>query len=494
MRARVLPAILMAGFALSGCSTLAERFFAVSNHGNEQATLSTDATRRIISDRNRPGEDSLRNGAGRVVCIEPSPDVAAAVSSSVRLAMDLGGERKSSDGSTADYKAGGEYSRSIATSIMQLGERLATIQLLRDKMYRACEAFANGAIGGASYTLMLARLDKTMTTLLATQMAAGAFGQVAAMTGASAQSGGTYRDTKVLEKHAAFKKAAGAFNEVMADEKKSKEKETVEAARKAVTDALSELALAEAATLSGTIAQANAEVTGRGAAASKRQATDALNVRLIHRNYLDDDGVEPLMDACIVAMDAPLDRNAVKDAFARKLKTSMTPDRQLRIKSLADEIQKQQGDRTTEEAARSRAERKFERDDLVSAYAEAGYIFQSFCLQNILDGHSDFLEDRMKAKLQLRKIDAYSTTAHPKLAMCSDIAMSGMKTENKKLILASLKCENISDTAPVQAPAATPPAPPAKGPAKPAAITKKPAAGATPRKADASDSAGAKKS
>ncbi len=54
----------------------------------------------------------------------------------------------------------------LAEAMAQLGQRLATIQLLRDGLYRACEAYANGALDKSSYSMILSRFDDTMITLL----------------------------------------------------------------------------------------------------------------------------------------------------------------------------------------------------------------------------------------------------------------------------------------------------------------------------------------
>jgi hypothetical protein len=50
-------------------------------------------------------------------------------------------------------------SRAYAESLAQLTNRLATIQLLRDALYRACEAYANGALSNAAYAVILSRYD-----------------------------------------------------------------------------------------------------------------------------------------------------------------------------------------------------------------------------------------------------------------------------------------------------------------------------------------------
>ena len=79
----------------------------------------------------------------RVVCAEPSPDVALAIAQSFGFGISIfaGGSGQGA----------GSGSGATAEGIAQLGERTQSIQLLRDQMYRACEAYANGAITGTTY-------------------------------------------------------------------------------------------------------------------------------------------------------------------------------------------------------------------------------------------------------------------------------------------------------------------------------------------------------
>lgn len=69
---------------------------------------------------------------------------------------------------------------------MQLGERTAAIQLLRDKMYQTCLAYSNGAISGTMYSLIMSRLDDAIVTLSLGDAAAGAFGRKLAGVGGEA--------------------------------------------------------------------------------------------------------------------------------------------------------------------------------------------------------------------------------------------------------------------------------------------------------------------
>jgi hypothetical protein len=118
----------------------------------------------------------------RVLCAEPSPDVASAISSGLGAALTAAAQEPGGP----EGAVSGSFASSRAQSIAQLGERLATMQLLRDGLYRACEAYANGAVTPATYTLIVSRIDDLMVTLLSTEIAGGAFGRELAALGGSA--------------------------------------------------------------------------------------------------------------------------------------------------------------------------------------------------------------------------------------------------------------------------------------------------------------------
>ncbi len=178
---------------------------------------------------------------------------------------------------------------SLNESIIQLGERLAVIQLLRDKMYRACEAYANGAVDRVSYVLMLARIDKTMITLLSQEMITGAF-----------------RRRKLAPV------AGGDMN-------------TTES-----SDAIGEISPDSAAS-----DQAVAKV-----------------MHAIYRDYVDDDGLEPLVDACVGAMNHSFDRlEKIREQIrvgreigfrldALKAETAVMEDAQTKVENLITQYNK----------------------------------------------------------------------------------------------------------------------------------------------------------
>jgi hypothetical protein len=125
------------GFAVSilaGCSILEDevaRGYA-QNYPFTTGAAFTTADIRIISQRMHPVTQTP------VVCTEPSPDVAKALSAAAQLSAQGGNA-----GTTGSLAAGG----ASAETVMVLAGRSTALLGLRDGLYRACEAYANGALG-----------------------------------------------------------------------------------------------------------------------------------------------------------------------------------------------------------------------------------------------------------------------------------------------------------------------------------------------------------
>ncbi len=124
------------------------------------ATFTTADVRAII---NRP-HPVLQTP---VVCTEPTPDVAKALSAAVQFNASGG------NAGTTGNLAGGAAS---AEALTALAGRSTALLGLRDGLYRACEAYANGAIGADAYGLILSRYGQLMTTLFLGQDIASAPG------------------------------------------------------------------------------------------------------------------------------------------------------------------------------------------------------------------------------------------------------------------------------------------------------------------------------
>ncbi len=97
-----------------------------------------------------------------VVCAEASPDSLSA------YAAELAGKADLPNGVSAQLASAFHESASFT------GLRTQSIQLLRDSMYRTCEAFMNGAITQGQYDLLARRYQKHTVALLAIEQMTGA--------------------------------------------------------------------------------------------------------------------------------------------------------------------------------------------------------------------------------------------------------------------------------------------------------------------------------
>jgi hypothetical protein len=134
---------------LSGCSsTIFEEF---SLDDKPTTSLSVDAKQRLllVTDRGGPSKNE------RIVCAEPSPDAIMGIAASGAL-----------EASIAE-QGSAKIATSLAEAIGELGQRTPTIQLLRDALYRACEANLNGKLSNDDYRDILYGYDDLVVTLLA---------------------------------------------------------------------------------------------------------------------------------------------------------------------------------------------------------------------------------------------------------------------------------------------------------------------------------------
>lgn len=97
-----------------------------------------------------------------VVCAEPSPDAFSVYSAAIEA------NASKADQLTAALKA--TTSESGAT----IGIRSEAIQLLRDAMFRLCEAYAAGGLTSVEYAKMVSKYQKSMVTLIAISQLTGA--------------------------------------------------------------------------------------------------------------------------------------------------------------------------------------------------------------------------------------------------------------------------------------------------------------------------------
>jgi hypothetical protein len=292
---------------------------------NSGKTLITDAKQRVVTNVEVvPGSLLGRVQPTRVICAEPSPDVAQALSSSFSAAIQAAIQHPSG----AQGQGSLQVANALSESIIELGQRLATVQLLRDKFYRACEAYANGAISATSYTLLLSRLDRTMTTLMLGEVAAGALTRSnAAASGTAASSTGmAVADVERASKSLAEARTDASTKQKARDDARAKlakaqqtaTNDPTDANKNAVTSATADLDRTQGeldaanrlvdgleASLRERIASAAASSTGSPGKGALQVPSDKVAATLaqIHQQYLDTDDFGPLLDACVVSMD-----------------------------------------------------------------------------------------------------------------------------------------------------------------------------------------------
>lgn len=129
----------------SGCSKF-------SIDGTEATSITLNATERLVLAANHAGTDHQ----SFVVCAEPSPDALKGVDFLIALNGD-------GPGGNSNLGIASSYNETLA----QLGKRTSTIQLLRDALYRACEAHLNGMLSKEQYRELLYGYDDLVLTLLA---------------------------------------------------------------------------------------------------------------------------------------------------------------------------------------------------------------------------------------------------------------------------------------------------------------------------------------
>jgi hypothetical protein len=315
---------------LAGCSEgNLNSIYRKSTLGGADVVL-VDAKQRMIvgipvSSESRHGEIKPTH----VVCAEPSPDVAQALSSALTASLKVAVEGRGS-GQAA-------FGHSAAESVSQLGERLGTIQLLRDVLYRACEAYANGAMTRTMYAVALSGIDDTMVTMLSSELTAGAFGrQLAAITTQASVGGAASKElidklkADVGKSKAALTKAVEdrkAQEETLAEAKKAtpKDDKKIKDAEKELNDrkkaegeaaknyqkAVEKLTLASfgaARALAGFgTAVAGGQIlnrSGNGTSSGSKGRFDALDS--IHKRFIrQGQGQSSLLIACITSLDTP---------------------------------------------------------------------------------------------------------------------------------------------------------------------------------------------
>jgi len=125
-----------------------------------------DAKQRaiIVSQRNdevTSNDQTSQREKRYVACAEPSPDAMSAYAA--QFAGELAMSPQGADGTNRSAAIKGALQEAAAF----IGMRTPSIQLLRDAMYRTCEAYANGSIDKGQYELAMRRYQRYTVAMMA---------------------------------------------------------------------------------------------------------------------------------------------------------------------------------------------------------------------------------------------------------------------------------------------------------------------------------------
>lgn len=149
-----IPLILaFLALSLAACNSTIHKRFSIEDE--KPMSVSVDAKQRLVLVSRRSDKGNPSNSDSHiVVCAEPSPDALVSAAAAGSLKAGVGEKSLGVTGALAETAA-------------NIGLRTQTIQLLRDGLYRACEAYLNKAIGAQAYQEILRSIDDVMITLLA---------------------------------------------------------------------------------------------------------------------------------------------------------------------------------------------------------------------------------------------------------------------------------------------------------------------------------------
>ncbi len=123
----------------------------------------------MVTERQRPISGAFSSRA--ILCVQPNPDWASTLSRMVQVSG-------SGSGGGASGSLNGTVNNSEAA--LQLAGRTAGVVALRDGLYSACQAYANGVIGQDAYALILSQYGDLLVALAAPAPAAAPAGTPAA--------------------------------------------------------------------------------------------------------------------------------------------------------------------------------------------------------------------------------------------------------------------------------------------------------------------------
>lgn len=201
------------------------------------------------ADITRPGVPAPDDGAStqtlrtvtkkhRRICAEPSPDALAVLGASFGASF-------------FDEKRTAQIATALGESATSIGLRTTSIQLMRDAMYRACEAYLSGGISARDYADLQAHSQNLIVGLLAIEQLTGAVQAQQVSLTSNSGAGGLATSAEEEDAYKMQQIATAAAEQDMkdAEEKAKKADDAVIAKKKEIDDLKNATPPADAATL-----------------------------------------------------------------------------------------------------------------------------------------------------------------------------------------------------------------------------------------------------
>ena len=178
-----------------------------------------DAQQRLVS----------FNALGKY-CAEPSPDALAAYASSLGF------------GASAQGYGSASATQALQSAAASIGLRTQSITLMRDSLYRLCEAYLNGELSDVSGTMLLARSQDLTAVVVAVEQLTGAVAANQALLAPNASSSASANLVSNQQLLDAARKDEAEKEKTLANAKKAQEeqKKKVEASSGRLVDAKKE--------------------------------------------------------------------------------------------------------------------------------------------------------------------------------------------------------------------------------------------------------------
>lgn len=298
MLLRYVPCVSL--FLLASCA-LDRESGAHLRSVSRTSDLAMSADYRMVYKRDRADR--------KVFCAEPSPDIGRIVSAASNASVT--GSAKGL--ARVQPELALAFAASRAEGLAQLGQRLATIQLLRDSTFRACEAYANEAISASTYAMIVSRYDDVMVTLLLGEMAANTArpASSALLTGAASTNGLSQTTSEAAVKLAiaraekatsnldAAVSERGKLKTDAAEAEKTSKQQAVVAAQKEFDEASSLLKVALSAVGGTMVSTSPAVAEGQPPAAATVVAQQLATMQKV---YLNDFNLDAVTVGCLSAL------------------------------------------------------------------------------------------------------------------------------------------------------------------------------------------------